>query len=352
MVTIPSSAEIDRLLADWNSWLSTRTDDLLSLEERVRSAGTEADIADVAAAFVARKAISDRLTAVAEAAARDRAAAVALTTSPLVDDLGGPVGRDLTDAATLLDAIVQRVEASVGGNEQQQIASAQRAQQADADLVVARRLATELGMQVNHVAELRERLQRRDELTEVAAEAATVRASLEAAARERASVLQRWAEMPQRLAQLATLEAGVRELAERCRAKVVQAPRLAVPSVAAIEAQVQEAGVVDVSTLPWVGARARLTPLLTQLDRIGAALAEAERRFRQPLQQRDDLRGLLQAFADKANAGRVMEQAELDGLYQGAKALLWAAPTDLAAADELVQRYVAAVNAALNGAVR
>ncbi|MEQ1702399.1 MAG: hypothetical protein ABMA25_20000, partial [Ilumatobacteraceae bacterium] len=253
---------------------------------------------------------------------------------------------------TLLDAIVQRVETRVAGSEQQQVTVVRTTQQADADLTVARRLAAELGMQVNHVAELSGQLQQRANLTEVAAEAATVRASLEAAGRERAAVLQRWAELPNRLAALAEIEVRVRALAERCRAKVVQAPRLAVPSVAAVEAEVQEANVVGVAGLPWVGARARLSPLLTQIDRVGAALAEAERRFQQPLQQRDDLRGLLQAFADKANARGVMETAELDSLYQQAKAVLWAAPSDLAAADGLVQRYVAAVNAVLNGAAR
>ena len=352
MPAVPTTAEVDRLLADWNSWLATRTDSLLSLEDRVRSAGTDADVADVAAAFVARKAISDRLTEVSAAAARDRAAAVALTTRPLIDDLGGPVGRDLTDAATLLDAIVHRVEERVAGNEQQQIAAVRTAQQAEADLAVARRLAAELGMQVNHVAALSDQLQRRANLPELATEAATVRASLEAAGRERASVLQRWAELPNQLARLSDTEARVRALAQRCRAKVAQAPRLAVPSVAAVEAEVQEANVVGIAGLPWVGARARLMPLLTQLDRLAAALAEADRRFQQPLQQRDDLRGLLQAFADKANAGGVMETAELDGLYQQAKAVLWAAPADLAAADALVQRYVAAVNSTLNGAAR
>jgi hypothetical protein len=352
MAATPTPAEIDRLLADWNSWLSSRTDSLLSLEDRVRSAGTDADVADVAAAFVARKAISDRLTEVHTTALRDRTAAVALTTRPLVDDLGGPVGRDLTDAATLLDAIVQRVEARVAGNEQQQVAVVRTTQQAESDLTVARKLAGELGMQVNHVAELTARLQRRDALADVAAEAATVRASLEAAGRERAMALQRWAELPNLLDRLAEREAAVRALADRCRAKVVQAPRLAVPSVAAVETQVQEANVVGLSGLPWVGARARVTPLITQIDRLGAALAEAERRFQQPLQRRDDLRGLLQAFADKANAGGVLETAELDGLYQQAKAVLWAAPADLDAADGLVQRYVAAVNAALQGAAR
>lgn len=352
MAAVPTAAELERLLSDWNGWLSTRTDALLSLEERVRSAGSDADVADVAAAFVARKAISDRLAEVATAAARDRAAAVALTMRPLIDDLGGPVGRDLTDAATLLDAIVHRVETKVAGAELQQVASARTSQQADADLAVARRLADELGMQVNHVAELTQRLQRRGDLAEVAAEAATVRASLEAAGRERAGLLQRWTEAPTKVAALRAVEARVTELAARCREKIAQAPRLAVPSVATVESELQEAAVVGAPSLAWAAARARLTPVLGKLDRLAVALAEAERRFQQPLQQRDDLRGLLQAFADKANAGGVMETAELDTLYQQAKAVLWAAPTDLATAEALVQRYVASVNAALQGAPR
>ena len=334
MAAVPTQADVDRLVAQWREWLGTRTDALLSLEDRVRSAGTDADVADVAAAFVARKAISDRLEQVTQSAGRDRAVAVALTTQPLVDDLGGPVGRDLTDAATLLDAIVGRVEHRVAGSEQREVAHATTTQQATADLMVAERLSAELGMQVNHVASLRDRLHVRSDVAVVAAEAATVRASLEAAARERTQLLAQWAEVPARVAELAAIEVRVREVADRCRAKVRQAPLLAVPSV------------------PWVGARALVAPLLSKLDRVGAALAEAERRFTEPMHQRDEMRGLLQAFADKANAGGVMETLELDGLYQHAKAVLWAAPCDVEQGTVLVRQYVAAVNAALKGVAR
>ncbi len=352
MAAVPTQADVDSLVAQWREWLGTRTDALLSLEDRVRSAGTDADVADVAAAFVARKAISDRLEQVAQAAGRDRAVAVTLTTQPLADDLGAPVGRDLTDAATLLDAIVGRVEQRVAGNEQREVAHATATQQAAADLVVAERLSAELGMQVNHVASLRDRLHVRSDVAVVAAESAAVRASLEAAARERARLLAQWAEVPARFAELVAIEVRVREVADRCRAKVRQAPLLAVPSVAAIEAEVSQASEVDISLLPWVGARARVAPLLTKLERVGAALAEAERRFKEPMQQRDEMRGLLQAFADKANAGGVMETLELDGLYQHAKAVLWAAPCDVEQGTVLVHQYVAAVNVALKGVAR
>jgi len=350
MVDIPTTTEVNHLLTEWRAWLATRTDALLSLEERVRSAGTDADVADVAAAFVARKAITDRLAEVTTLAARDRAGAAALTAVPLYDDLGGLVGANLTDAATLLDAVVQHVEQRVASREQLQVQQARTSQQADADLAVAQRLAAELGMQINHVAELQQRLTRRTELTNVAAEAATVRASLEAAARERGQVLQQWALVAGRMVALGATEARVRELAARCRAKVLQAPLLAVPSVATLAVVVDEVG--EIGHLPWVAARGRLVPVLTKLDRLAAALAEAERRFEQPLRRRDELRGLLQAFADKASCGGVVEAVELDALYQQAKAVLWVAPSDLVRAEALVEQYVHAVNAKLKGVAR
>mgnify|MGYP000983886356 CR=1 FL=1 len=346
-VRIPSATEINQLIAEWNDWLSARTDSLLSLEERVRTAGNDSDVADVAAAFVARKAITDRLAEVAATAARDRAAATVLTTKALVDDMGGPVGNNLTDAARLLDAIVQRVEQHVNQREGQQVAEAATFAQAEGDLATAAKLSVELGMQMNHVAHLREQLAARTSLDATAVEAAAVRASLEAAAKERAALLQQWGGVESRLETLATAETRVREVAARCREKVVQAPPLAVPSVAAFEADLG-----DVSGLPWAAARARMTPVLSKLDRLSAALAEAERRFQAPLDRRDDLRGLLQAFADKASVSGVMESPQLDTLFREAKALLWAAPADIVAAASLVDQYVAAVNAKVKEVAR
>ncbi|MDO8363367.1 MAG: hypothetical protein Q7V88_10765 [Actinomycetota bacterium] len=344
---LPTATELNALLADWNEWVAARTDALLSLEERVRTAGAGNDEADVAAAFVARKALADRLAAVAATALRDRNAAAALAVQPITDDLGQVVGTDLADAARLLDAVLQQVEQRVAAREGAQAAAAHAAQQADADLVVAARLATALGMQVNHVAELRDRLTARRDLADVATEAATVRTSLEAADRARTALLTQWAALPDRLQRLAADEQRVRELAQRCREKVLQAPPLAVPSAAALDADVAAAGAVE--GLPWVTARGRVSPVLTKADRVAAALAEAERRFRAALDRRDDLRGLLQSFADKASTRGVLEDAQLGPLYQQAKAVLWAAPCDLVAGGELVEQYMAAVNAKVAG---
>lgn len=346
-VNVPSATEITRLLVDWNEWVSARTDLLLSLEDRVRSAGTNDDEADVAAAFVCRKAITDRLQKVNELAQRDRAAATELSAQPLRDDLGALVGNSLVDAATLLDAVLQRVERSVGSREQDQVQTATSAAAAGADLVVAERLAEELGMQVNQVAHLRESLGRRDDPAEVAREAAVVRASLEAAANERDRLLQQWSAVAGRLEALAATETRVRELAARCREKVVQAPPLAVPSVATVGVNLP-----DITGLTWVATRGRITPVLTQVDRVTAALGEAERRFQAVLARRDELRGLVQAFADKASAGGVMELPELDTLYQEAKAVLWASPCDLDRGTALVERYVVLVNAKVKEVTR
>ncbi|HRB02206.1 MAG TPA: hypothetical protein PLP26_02490 [Ilumatobacteraceae bacterium] len=338
-VRIPTATEITQLLADWSEWVAARTDSLLSLESRVRTAGTADDEADVAAAFVCRKAITDRLQTVTELSQHDRAAATALSAQPLRDDLGQLVGNSLVEAATLLDAVLQRVEGSVEDREREQVLTVTATAAAQADLTIAARLAQELGMQANQVAELRERLGGGGDLTEVAGEAATVRISLEAAAKERDRLLEQWNDVPARLAALTATEGAVRELAERCRAKVLQAPPLAVPSVATVGADLP-----DVAGLTWIATRGRITPVLHQVDRVAAALAEAQRRFQAALDRREELRGLVQAFADKASVGGVLEHPELDTLYQEAKAVLWSAPCDIDRGGELVDRYVALVN--------
>ena len=78
---------------------------------------------------------------------------------------------------------------------------------------------------------------------------------------------------------------------------------------------------------------------------------ECRRRFQQPLDERDDLRGLLQSFRDKAGAHGFAESSDLEPLYRQAESLLWSAPCDVAAARPLVERYVAAVNAKIASGV-
>ncbi len=348
MAATPTAEQMAALLAQWNDWLAGRTDVMLSLEDRVRTAGTNADQADLAAAFVARKVVGDRLDEIEALAKRDRDKAAALANQSLVDNLGSPVGRNLADAAALVDAIVQRVESHVSTVENRSTTEVAAATQADADLSVAERLENQLGSHINRAAQLRIDLIARRDLAGGAARASELRHELEQADAERRQLFAAWATLDDRLAALGQTEAAVRALAQRCRDKIVQAPTLAVPSVAAVG---PFATLHELQSMPWSAARAVMAPAVTKVQHVDAALGEAQRRFQQPLDDRDDLRGLLQSFRDKAAAHGFAEHPDLDPLYRQAESLLWAAPCDLAAARPLVDRYVSAVNTKITSSV-
>ena len=348
MAAAPTAQQMAALLAQWGDWLAARTDAMLSLEDRVRGSGSDADQADLAAAFVARKIVDDRLHAITQLAEHDRTQAAELASQPLVDDLGQPVGRNLEDAAALIDAIVRRVETNVSGVENRSAAEVGLATRADADLKVAERLARDLGSNVNRAAQLRSDLVARRDLAGVASRAEALRGELEQIDAERRKLFDDWAALGDRLAGLGTTEAAVHQLAERCRAKVVQAPTLAIPSVAAVGDLVSTD---ELKAMPWAAARAAMAPVVAKVQRLEAALTECRHRFQQPLNERDDLRGLLQSFRDKAGGHGLAESADLEPLYREAESLLWNAPCDVAAARPLVDRYVAAVNAKIASAV-
>ena len=348
MAATPTADQMAALLAQWNDWLAGRTDIMLSLEDRVRTAGSDADQADLAAAFVARKVVGDRLQEVETLAKHDRDKAAALANQALVDNLGSPVGRNLADAAALVDAIVQRVDSHVSGVESRSAGEVAAATQADADLSVAERLARDLGSHINRAAQMRGDLVARCDLNGVAVRAAELRNELERADAERRQLFETWATLDDRLVELARIEAAVRALAKRCHDKIVHAPTLAIPSVAAVGPFV---ALDELQRLPWSAARAVMSPVVTKIQRLEAALAEAQHRFQQPLDERDDLRGLLQSFRDKAAAHGLAEHADLDPIYRQAESLLWAAPCDLIAARPIVDHYVAAVNATIAASV-
>jgi hypothetical protein len=344
----PTADEMHALLSQWGDWMAARTDAMMSLEQRVRTAGSAEDDTDLAAAFVARKALADRLQAISDTAEHDRKQAAQLAIQPVVDDLGGPVGNNLANAAALVDAIVTRVEQRVSSTESRLAAEVGVAAKVDSDLAIAERLANQLGSHVNRVAQLRDRSVDHRSAAALADEAARLRSELEAADAERRQTFAQWTAVPERLAELSNEETAVRQLAERCRVKIANAPSLGVPAVAAVG---DLPSIADLEAMPWAAARATMTPILVKVERLHAAFAEAGRRFRQPLDDRDDQRGLLQAFRDKAAEHGFGESADVEPLYRQAESVLWAAPCDLASARPLVERYVAAVNALISAAV-
>jgi hypothetical protein len=85
---------------------------------------------------------------------------------------------------------------------------------------------------------------------------------------------------------------------------------------------------------------------LRTIDRLERALHHVVEVNTAPRRERDDLRGLLQAYRDKADAHGAAERPDIDAAYRAARDVLWSAPCDLGRARELTtdfQRLVGAV---------
>jgi hypothetical protein len=105
-----------------------------------------------------------------------------------------------------------------------------------------------------------------------------------------------------------------------------------------------------VSGLAELKAAGRWTRLASELDAIDKQAANITKRCREAeqsatglIKERDQLRGLLDAYRAKAGGIGAAENAELDQRYQQAKNLLWTAPCDLAAATVAVNGYQQAI---------
>jgi hypothetical protein len=190
-----------------------------------------------------------------------------------------------------------------------------------------------LGAEINRIADAAEVLER-DLIKETA-----LRSAVQGAA----------AALAARLMQLSELEQVVRSTAEQCRDKIAAAPRLAVPDVAVLGAV---PSIPDGAQEPgsWHAARAALDAFRARVDLVAATLAEAQRRFRAPLEERAELRGLADAYRVKAGAAGLAEDGALTESYAALRAVLWNAPCDLVAARPLVAAYVAAIQKRLSTA--
>jgi hypothetical protein len=96
----------------------------------------------------------------------------------------------------------------------------------------------------------------------------------------------------------------------------------------------------------WREARRRLD---AWSERMSAALEHGEsalRANRAPLQARNQLRALLEAYQVKAGRLGAIEDPEVERIFAQAQDALFTAPTDLAAAAQLVRRYQERLNTA------
>ena len=362
----PRGVAVDRAAANdfvgvLRGWLADATDRVFALDAQLQSVGPDASAteqADVAAAFLAHQAIGNRIAAM-DAPDGHRNVAELCYQTVIADD-GSPIAATLSDACVLFEAMISRAETSLARTATTIEQSVRLRGTIRGDLDVAERMAQRLGDQLRHVTALGERARRAidalgndtsptpdiTELERLAAEIATVRTSLEAADAERQQVIASWMAIPSRLDSMRAQESAVRELRTRCEDKVRPLPKLAVPSVAAVEAPL---AIEQLEQQPWPAVEPQCRTYLHRLDRVQAALDEAQRRYGEPLRERDELRGLVQAFHDKAGEAGLDEHVDLDPAYRAAADELWSAPCDLPRARDLVQRYIAAVNGITNG---
>jgi hypothetical protein len=89
----------------------------------------------------------------------------------------------------------------------------------------------------------------------------------------------------------------------------------------------------------WDDAVAQLDQWSTTLQRRADAAAASTTACRAPMIERDQLRGLLDAYRAKAHGLGLDEDDDVADAYQHAQAALYVAPADLASARRLVERY-------------
>lgn len=111
----------------------------------------------------------------------------------------------------------------------------------------------------------------------------------------------------------------------------------AVPSTAVVEVLAERAAALRAERGPWLATRDRLDAWLNTAERLVEQLTVAVRRNRQPLDRRDQLRGLLSAYRAKAAAVGRIEDGEVADLIDEAHNELFTAPTDLGRASALVR---------------
>jgi hypothetical protein len=164
-----------------------------------------------------------------------------------------------------------------------------------------------------------------------------------------------------RAASLAALRTGaagqiaaVRALADSCRAAqadAVAAYQRAVARIAAVPPVPVAADPAPrlaeldalVAAGRWDRLRSELDLLQRELTSVADRFHESERTLVSLLGQRDEQRGLLDAYKAKAARLGAAEDTVLSRLYDEARALLWTAPCDLGAASAAVTSYQQAV---------
>jgi hypothetical protein len=276
----------------------------------------------------------------------------------LPDALGNPSAFSLSEATTLAAALEARLAARLDADTIAGSGAADRLEPLRETLARCHDLAGTLERRADDVDALAADLEKAlaTDAKTLGAEIARIADSAEVLERDlikelalRASVSRDAAALAGRVASLRATAAEVQETAQRCRDKIADPPRLAVPDVTVLG---PVPPVPDGPDQPgtWTAARAALDEYRSRLDRAAAALAEASRRYTAPLTERAELRGLADAYRAKAGAAGLAEDRDLDAQWVRLRDVLWQAPCDLGAAHAQLDEYSQAVQVAV-GAV-
>jgi hypothetical protein len=173
-------------------------------------------------------------------------------------------------------------------------------------------------------------------------QAAAAIAQVSEIARARGESDQRLAEVRAAIEAARQAHADATVARERAATRIFVAQNESLPDVAGFASRLEN--------LAALRSAGRWTRLASELDLIGKQVGTATRQCREAeqaaaglIEQRNELRGMLDAYRAKAGGTGGAENAELDQQYQQAKDLLWTAPCDLAAASAAVTSYQQAV---------
>jgi len=352
----PGPAAAGQWLADAQRWLATAGKVVARLDADA-AAATRPDIysADVVLAVTLTQTVTERLRAVADALGGGAVSALGELCHgrrPVGTNLTGAAGGfNVTEAATLLTAVVDRLSTTVAVDAVVASGTAETLGSLRARLVSLRAVADATGLVVDAdgwedaidaAIATQDPTHIRATVTDVARRLAMFEQAVAQVAsdQQRARSAGTAAEASRRRA--AELRRQVVALAARANEKIADPPRLGVPDPDALG---------PIPTVPttddpraWSEVATGLEGYVARCGRVIAALELAEGRYRSVLDSREALRGLLGAYRDRQLVRSASR--DLDAAYGAAHDAVWSAPCDLDTARRLVDAYATAVRAA------
>jgi hypothetical protein len=184
-------------------------------------------------------------------------------------------------------------------------------------------------------------------VTQLLADLKRVQEELDQALAARAEFDRRLAEIEEVIVLVARAEAEAETVRAEVLAKIAS-PRLPPASAAAAHLRTKVGDLRrERSGQSWTLLGRNLSALEKNSRVILENAHKRVAQVRAPLDRRDELRGLLEAYRARAARHGVAETPRLVAAHRAARDLLWSAPCDLAAAEYAVRGYQAAVGAAL-----